>query len=73
MSEPEPHVPDPEKPGFWSVAMVLFALLLIIPGLCFGLVKLQDEAAVWLLGLWVVVLFAWVIVLLVKLGRHILR
>jgi hypothetical protein len=73
MSMPEPVMPDQRKPSKVSVALVLFAALFIIPGLCFGVPYLQNHAAVELLVLWLVVLVGWVIVLLVKALRFLTR
>lgn len=74
MSELEPpRAPDTTKPSFWSVAMVLFATLLIIPGLCFGFLRLESQASMVLVGIWMLAFFAWVIVLIVKLVKFIGR
>ncbi|MEO8623274.1 MAG: hypothetical protein ABI625_19515 [bacterium] len=73
MSAPEPVVPDQRKPSRVSVALVLFAALLIIPGLCFGLSDLEGQFSMGLLVLWLLVLVVWIGVLLVKLARFITR
>ncbi|MEP6731461.1 MAG: hypothetical protein ABJE10_12515 [bacterium] len=73
MSTPDPIVPDQRKPSRVSVALVLFAALLIIPGLCFSLSNLGGQMSMGLLVLWLVVLVAWVAVLLAMLVRFISR
>jgi hypothetical protein len=68
MPLPESAAADPRKPSRWSLAIVLFALLLLIPGLCFsiaGPIKMQGAVIVLAIA-WVVVLLMWLLVLLVK-------
>ena len=71
MSLPDSVAPDPHKPSRWSLATVLFAILLLIPGLCFGIAwpaKMATVTAV--LGMaWIAVLLMWLLVILPRAVR----
>ena len=84
MFKPDGVVADAHKPSKVSVSLVLAALLVIIPGFCFGVLgggrgpdgiprTWQDHVALYLGLSWFALLFVLLIVLLLKAVRFIAR